>query len=494
MDRMDTATARFRDLLGNWAAGSGPTYLRLSAAIREVIDDGLLDPGARLPAERALAAALSVSRSTVVTAYNSLRRDGVVISRQGSGTRVRPSGSKAPARPDDILARLGRNQFFRGLIDETPVKYDLASAPATATLIADLLRDAAADAFSEMVMLASDHGYAPLGLPALRAEIARDLRARGLPTAPQQILVTNGAQQATMLAAAAVATRGGTVIVDDPTSVGALDAFAAAELQPVGIPVGADGPDLELLHAAAQRAHAQLAYLSATFQNPTGVVMTTPARRALITLATELRLPLVEDMSLADLSLSGSAPTPLAALDKQAQVMTIGSLSNIVWGGLRVGWLRAPAATVARLARFKTAADIGTSLIAQLVAVHLLPNLDEVRTRRREALERAADLTTELLRELVPEWSWREPRGGPFFWIELPTGSASTFAQVAMRHGVSVIAGPLTSAAGNYDRHIRLRFADEPDLLREALRQLATAWRAYSADAADTSGPAIGSS
>lgn len=491
---MDTTTARFRDLLGNWAAGSGPTYLRLSAAIRDAIDDGLLDPGARLPAERALAAALSVSRGTVVTAYNSLRRDGVVISRQGSGTRVRPSGSQAPARPDDILALLGRNQFFRGLIDETPVKYDLASAPATGTLVADLLRDAAASAFSQMDMLASGHGYTPLGLPALRAGIARDLRARGLPTAPEQILVTNGAQQATALAAAAVAARGGTVIVDDPTSVGALDAFAAAELQPLGIPVGADGLDLDLLRAAARRGRAQLAYVSATFQNPTGVVMTTPARRALVNLATELRLPLVEDMSLADLALRGPAPMPLAAVDTQALVMTIGSLSNIVWGGLRVGWLRAPAATVARLARFKTAADIGTSLIAQLVAVHILPNLGEVRTRRREALERAVDLTTELLRELVPEWSWREPSGGPFLWIELPTGSASTFAQVAMRRGVSVIAGPMTSAAGNYDKHIRLRFANEPDLLPNALRHLAAAWRAYRAGATTTSGPAIGSS
>jgi DNA-binding transcriptional MocR family regulator len=481
---MDMAVSRFRDLLGNWAAGRGPAYLRLSRAIRQLVEDGLLEPGTRLPAERRLAEGLAVSRGTVAGAYDSLRRDGVVVSLRGSGTRVRLPEQRAAAHPDHLLTLLRRNPFFGGAIDETPVEYDLASAPSTATVITDLICEAAAAAAADVENLVRSHGYTTLGLPALRDAVARDLSARGLPTATDQILVTNGAQQALALVAAGFAQRGGTVIVDDPTSVGALDALAAADLQPIGVPIGEAGLDLELLRVAALRTRAQFAYVSATFQNPTGVVMPTPARRELVALATERQLPLIEDASLSDLSQTGALPPPLAAIASEAPVVTIGSLSSVLWGGLRIGWLRAPTTTIGPLARLKTAADIGTSLVGQLLAVHLYPRLDEVRKRRRETLETALQVTAELLDELVPEWSWREPRGGPFLWIELPSGSGSTFAQVAMRQRVSVVAGPLTSPAGNFDSHIRLRYAHDPDFLSRALRQLATAWRMYTAGGA----------
>jgi DNA-binding transcriptional MocR family regulator len=161
-------------------------------------------------------------------------------------------------------------------------------------------------------------------------------------------------------------------------------------------------------------------------------------------------------------------------------VLSIGSLSKLCWGGLRVGWIRAPEPVITRLASLKVASDLGSSMLSQVVAVALLDRADEVRRLRRAQITRQRDALAAALEQHLPDWSWTLPEGGLSIWVRLPHGDASEFAQVALRHGVSLLPGPSVSADGGHAQHLRLVYVHEPGVIAEAVARLARAWQAYS--------------
>src|SRR5262249_53041928 len=193
-----------------------------------------------------------------------------------------------------------------------------------------------------------DHGYSVLGIAPLRRAIARHLERRGLPTTERQVLVTDGAQQAIALLAALFLQRGDLALLESPSYLGAIDVLTAAGAVLGAVPVGPEGVRLDVLHDLARRRPARRLYLIPTFQNPTGVVMPEAARREVARMATDLQLPVVEDASLADIGIGPEPPLPIAALQPSAPVITIGSMSKLFWGGLRIGWIRAPEGVLAR--------------------------------------------------------------------------------------------------------------------------------------------------
>lgn len=469
----------FARALGAWSAGSGPVYRRLSSAIAAAIERGELEAGARLPAERVLAKAIAVSRTTVVAAFEELRREGRVESRRGSGTRVRGSTARGPGLRlrEDPSGSFRRHPVYRSLVDGPggTIEFLGAHLPAPDLLAREALR-VDGKALRE---LTRGSGYLPMGLPALRQAIARHLAGWGVPTTADQVMVTHGAQQAIGLAGALFLERGDTVVVEDPTYLGSIDIFEGLGARLATVGVGGDGAWAARLREAVVRSSARLIYLMPTFHNPTGAVMPEACRRALARLSRERQVPILEDNTLADLSLGPRPPAPIAAYDAAAPVLTIGSLSKLFWGGLRIGWIRASEDILARITRLKIMADLGGSLIGQLVALRLMGHTEPVKARRRrEMRERLARLTTLLSRRL-PEWTWSAPAGGLSLWVRLPHGDASVFAQVALRHGVAVVPGPLASPDGGCSDYLRLPFVLEAGPMREGVERLARAWEAY---------------
>src|SRR5262245_15876820 len=467
--------------LGRWTDGtaSGPIYRRLAGAIRAAIERGEVRAGERLPSERALASRLAISRTTVVSAYEELRRDRTIESRRGSGTRVRGAAPRPPVLllREDPSGSFRRHPVWRSFTEGPGGTIEFLGAHLPAP---DLLaREAARIDEKALRELAKGSGYLPMGLPALRQAIARHLTSSGLETTEDQVLVTHGAQQAIGLAGALLVERGETVVVEDPTYLGSIDIFAGQGARLVTVPVGGDAAWIARLRETVARSTPRLVYLMPTFQNPTGVVMPEACRRAIAKLSRELRLPIVEDNTLADLVLAGRPPAPIAAFDREAPILTIGSLSKLYWGGLRIGWIRASEEILLRMTRLKIMADLGGSLIGQLVAVRLLAEAERVRAiRRREMRERLERLTGLLSRHL-PEWSWVEPAGGLSLWVKLPRGDASTFAQVALRHGVAVVPGALASPTGGWADRLRMPYVLEAGPMREGVERLARAWEAY---------------
>lgn len=479
---MAVTEAGFAASLGAWAQRPGPVYRRLADGLKEAIERGEISASSRLPAERTLARLLAVSRTTVVAAYELLRQQRLVESRQGSGTRVVGGVRRAGPFREDAAGSFRRHPVYRRLIEGSggTIEFLGAHLPACEELRPDLVApDRAA-----LAELAKGPGYMPMGLPALRRAIAAHVTGWGLRTSEAQVLVTSGAQQAIGLAAALFLDRGDPVLVENPTYLGAIDIFSAQGARLVPVPLAAAGVDVEALRGALKGAQARLLYLMPTYQNPTGAVLSERDRRRVARLAEEAGVPIVEDNTLADLSLGPAPPPPIAVFGGKTPVLTIGSMSKLFWGGLRVGWIRASEEVLARVAKLKIMADLGGSLIGQVAAARLLADASKVKQARRREIRERLDRLTRLLTKHLPGWSWAPPAGGLSLWVKLPHGDASEFAQVALRHGVSVVPGPLASPDGGCTSHLRVPYVLEAEPMTEGVLRLARAWSAYSSHAA----------
>lgn len=468
-------------LLADWSSRPGTLAARLAGALERAIERGEIAPGARLPSERALAASLAVSRTTVVAAYELLRQRGRAESRQGSGTRaIGGSGAHSAlaerrGSPETIPAT--STLVLRTLTEDHSgsISFLAAHLPGAGPL----LEAAFGRTRRDLAALSEHHGYMPLGLPALRAALARYLSDRGLPTKEEQVLITNGAQQGIALAAGLLVTPGDEVILEDPTYPGAIDLFGAARARFVSVPPAGEPTALEKIAAAVRRPRARLLYLLPTFHNPTGAVLPERARREIARLAEQSGIPVLEDQTLSDVSLGSSPPPPIASFTRKADVLTIGSLSKQYWGGLRIGWIRGPEGVIHRLARQKAMDDLGSSVLSQLVALRLLEDAEAfAKLRRRQVEERLEAMTRSLTRRL-PEWSWKKPAGGLTLWTRMPRGNAAEFAQVAARNGVAVLPGQVCSPSNSFTDHLRLAFVPEPNEIREGVERLARAWDKY---------------
>lgn len=453
------AATRVATLVGDF--DRSPAYAGLADVLTELIGDGRIALGVRLPSERDLTTVLGVSRTTVTRAYALLRESGYAEARQGSGTFTRVPGGRARAHDQALTPRSGAGEDV----------VDLTCAAATA---APGVAAAYAEAATHLPAHLGGHGYFPHGLPALQAAIAAGYDARGLPTDPAQIMVTAGALAAAAVVAQAFTGPRDRVLVESPVYPNATLAIRHSGARPSGMPVDPDGWDLDATGALLQEVRPRLAYLVPDFQNPTGHLMTDEQRE---TYAAHLRRSgtvAVVDEAHQALPLDGQRmPRPFAAL--APDTITLGSASKTYWGGLRLGWVRAPHAAMDRLLQARMGIDLGASVLEQLTLIELLAD-DAVVAGQRARLRAQRDRLVALVAERLPEWRFRTPSGGQFLWCELPAARATALAAEGEQHGVIVSPGPVFAVEGGLDRFVRLPWA-RPDVdLEVAVDRLAAAW------------------
>jgi DNA-binding transcriptional MocR family regulator len=272
---------------------------------------------------------------------------------------------------------------------------------------------------------------------------------------------------------------GDVVVVEDVTYVGALDAARRVGARLVAVPTGADGVDVGALEAAIERHHPALVYLGPTHHSPTGSVLPDAARARIVAAAARARAHVVDDRTLADLAFDATPrPRPLGTFDLGAPVVTIGSLSKSVWAGLRVGWVRADPALVARLVQRRMVHDLGGDLVGQRVALGLLDDVPRLAGRRAATLAVRHRHLAAALAARLPEWEVAPARGGMSAWVRLPAGRATAFARTAATNGVHVVPGPMLSPHGGHDDHLRLSLTQSEAVLDAAVERLAAAWAA----------------
>lgn len=448
-------------LLAGWSDGShGTLAQRLARSLRSTIHAGLLPTGTRLPAERGLAEQLAVSRSTLSAALDELRAEGVLESRQGSGTVV--VGAAAPRLVGSRMA----NHFGRwsGVDLSAGNPPDPSHLPPISVDVSDLL---AADA---------GPGVQPLGLPSLRAALAERHGEQGLITSPDEIHVTAGAHQAARLAVSALVGSGGSVAVEDPSYPGIFDIVDAIGARVVPVASDRGGLVPEALDEALEVGRPGVVYLQTGPHNPTGRVPGAGRMRALAEVFDRHDAVVVEDVTLNDLGYEGRVRPELADLCRRAVVVTVGSFSKVAWAGLRVGWLRAPGPVVERTMHLRLANDLGASVPSQLMVQQLLADLDDIAAQRRAFLQANVVAARAQLAELVPDWEVPMPDGGSVLWATLPVPDSAPFVQAAARHGVRVAPGSIATPGRLVGPHVRICVDRPPALVEAGIRRLARAW------------------
>jgi DNA-binding transcriptional MocR family regulator len=472
---MRISPRRLDALLGRWTDGTGPLHERLATALRRVIARGDLPAEALLPTERELARELGVSRTTVVAAYGGLKRTGHLASRQGRGTWI-PSSQAAPR---SVPGAAITSELFAPMLDgEHPDVIDLVAAcPDPNPVLREVLGAMDGEALMRGM---TGGGYLAAGLPDLRAALAARMSAEGVPTTAEQVVVTAGGHQALSLAVQLLVPPDGAVPVEDPTYPGFLDILRARGARPVPVAMDRHGVDPDALGAAMARDRPRLAYLVPAFHNPTGAVLSPERGARVVELARRHGVPVVDDQVLRDIWIAGRRPSPpLASHDPEAPVITVGSLSKTMWGGLRLGWLRAPRSLAERLARTRILADLGGAVPLQAVALALLPHLDRAAAERRAIVAGAADAFCAAMAERLPDWEVPRPEGGATLWVRMPWGDARGFSQFAQRAGVLVLPGPAMAVRGGHEDRLRISLLADPAVLREGAARLEAAWAAY---------------
>jgi DNA-binding transcriptional MocR family regulator len=447
--------------------GHGTLPRRLAHALRRAIRAGVLPTGYRLPPERQLAGMLAVSRATVTDALDELRAEGLVASQQGRGTFV-----SSPAVHPAFGTRLADHLVSRRGIDlATGNPPDVSHLPNVEIDMSHLL--AAGDG----------PGVEVTGLPAMREAVADLFRRGGVTGAAQhtdleQIHITSGAHQAVSLLVGTLVGRGRSMALADVNYPGAFDILDGHEA--VAAPVRTDRAGMlpESLEQVIREQRPAALYVQSGPHNPTGHIVPPSRLRALGELCDRHGIPVIEDHTLEPLCYDASRPlTTFASTCRTADVTGVWSMSKVCWAGLRLGWIRASEPLVTETMHRRLSVDLGASAPSQLLALALLPHLDDIAAERRRRLTAAVGVGIEALAEAIPEAVVEQPEGGSVLWTRLPIDDSGPFVHLARRHGVQVAPGSICVPGRVPGPWLRICVDRPIDLVVEGMARLGRAWR-----------------
>lgn len=445
----------FARIIAPWLTHDAPLGVHLGLAIRQAIDNGLLTAGDQLPPERAMATALHVSRPTISAVVDDLRRSGLVVSRQGSGTWVAPAaGPTSPPVP------FAERVAGTGLIDlAAAVAPDAGFLPPMKIETNDLLGVDPAN------------GFAPLGIPALRRAIAERQRTWRPETEAAEVVVTSGAHQALALLVSTVVPRGSRVLVEDVSYGGLFDLIRSHGAITVGLDRDDAGPCPDSLRHHLSVDEPALVVFVASVHSPTGTIMTDERAVELAEILRRSSATVAVDETYADLAFEPCRRMLTTSLGSQA--VTVGSLSKSLWTGLRTGWIVAPQPICDQILRRRWSMfDLGPSVPSQLFAVQAMDQLETILDRRVRHLQGRAEMLRAGLADIEPTWRVTPPQGGPALWVETPGVDGQEYAVAAAARGVAVLPGSACRVGGGPDEHLRLCFDRPPEVLAEALERL----------------------
>lgn len=470
--------------------GRDPVYRQLIGYIVELVEAGRLIPGERLPATRDLAVQLAMSRNTVSRAYRLLVEEDVLSAHVGRGTFVSPrplraiEGGRGRGVSADavrgfaweglLAARASRLVLPRGAgaVQQGFTRFDFTGGSVDPELlpVAQLRRAWSRALATSLPVLARP--ISPLGLPALREEIALSLLARGIACEPDDVLVTNGVHQAFDLVGRALIDPGDTVVIEQPGYFGAALSFRACGSHLVGVGVDEAGLRVDELARVLAARRVKLVVVTPSAQSPTGAVLSERRRAALIELSDRYQIPIFEDDYESELRFESSPLAALKASDPAGRVIYAGTFSKALFPALRVGYVVAARSLLTRLARFRMLADFATDGVSQAAVLELMISgaLERhVRRLRRSYAARRLAMLAALERHMPPGVDWTRPSGGHGIWLTLPPEvSGATLQQSAMASGIAYARGDFFGLDGRFENCLALSFVSQPEVKIEA--------------------------
>lgn len=467
-----------------------PLYRQLYDYIVEMVRSGELGRGERLPATRELAGMLGVNRATVSAAYGMLESEGLVSSHVGRGTFV-------TATPAATRGSLDWNALLRGPAEPAPalalgedgISF-AASRPSERLFPLAEVRAACAEVMAQpdlaaLLQLGSPSGYEPL-----RRRLLDSAAEEGVVRASDDLIITNGCQQALDLVGRVLLQPGDTVAVEDPVYPGLKNLFARMGVRLAGVPADGAGMDTGALARVLAAGGVRMVVATSSFQNPTGGTLAAAARHELLRLVDAYGAVLVENDIYGDLRYSGEAVPPLKRLDESGNTVLLRSFSKIAFPGLRVGWIVAPRPLIERLVEAKQLADLHTDQLSQALLLRFLESgrLEKHRAGMIAAgAERLSATLAACEQHLPPGTRFTRPQGGMNVWVELPAElDTGELLPRAERAGVAYLPGRYFAVSRPAASALRLCFADlEPERIR---RGIATLGEIFSSEMERTKG------
>ena len=457
------------------SASDVPLYKQLAESITGLIGRGAIQSGDRLPPTRELADQLGLNRTTISAAYAALAEAGLIEGQVGRGSFVSLRESPAvrkdwdailPALDGSLLPATGNIEISFANSRPAAEAFPLKQFRRLAKEVID-----SPDA-GEILQLGSPHGF-----PALRRYLLEQSTAEGTARSGDDLMITSGCQQALDLLARLFVSDGKTVATEDPVYHGALRVFARAGARLISVPVDYAGLDLDALAEALQRHRPSLLVLTASFQNPTGTTIPLDRRKRILDLAQRSGTVLIENDIYSELRYCGNPVPTLKELDKTGDTILLRSYSKVAFPGLRVGWVIAPRAVIARLAEAKQFSDLHSDQLSQAVLLRFAESGElaaHLERTRRAGAERLNAVLSSCGRYLPPGTKFTRPEGGMSLWVELPAPlNAETLLIHVEERGVNFLPGRFFSIGQAHSRCLRISFGGlSPEQITRGVRIL----------------------
>ena len=444
-------------------------YLQVIDLIKSNIHSGALLPGDRLPSLRKMSSSTGVSVPTVRQAYIELEaqrqvesrpQSGFYVRHQAANPMVRPTRSTT-ARPSALSCRPLMERVYDGVNHTGLVPLGIAN-PSMAKPAAKTLHRA-----MKRIMARAEEralGYATTtGELSLRRQIAYHyLDTTGAVVEPDNICITNGGQEALLLALKAVASSGDVIAVETPTYHGLLELIDSLGMLAIEVETcPEDGVTLADLEQVLNEHPVRACVFSTTLGNPLGVTMPDDDRRALVGMLEKYDVTLIEDDVYGDLRFDGTRATPAAFLQSDARIITCGSFSKTAAPGYRIGWVLSDLYS-AEITRLKRSFSCSSGLLQQMTLADFMASGDYNRHLKslRSVLRQNSERMSALVAQHFPaDTRTSKPVGGSVLWLELPKKvDAEMLFDDAIVAGISIAPGHIFSPCSCYTNYVRLSF------------------------------------
>lgn len=470
-----------------------PLFQQIARAVTADIQRGRLRPGDKLPGTRTLARALGVQRQTVVAAFDELVAEGWIVNQRARGAFVssdlpdpKPRRFTSRESPASLAGGTGFELLAaprpelpfdvpRGSLLFAPSRPDVRLAPAK--ILGRTIRRAM-NTLSESLL---SYGP-PEGHPRLRKAVAEMLvSTRGLVAGPSNICITRGSQMALSLLAKSVLRPGDIVAVEQLGYRSAWEAFRQAGAKLIGVPVDADGFQVDALDRSLRRHPVRAVYVTPHHQFPTTVTMSAGRRLKLLDLARAHRIAIIEDDYDHEFHYDGRPVLPLASVDRFGMVAYVGTFSKVLAPALRIGYVAAPTPLIEQIAAHRSHLDTQGDQVLEYAVSELLEEGEiqrHIRRVRREYRTRRDTLVSALKEYLGDRLSFQVPAGGIALWVRANGDlDVDAWASDARRHGAIVVTAASYTFDGRPAPYMRLGFAAlSSQELRDGVRRLAAAY------------------